>query len=167
VSTLDDAIGRLRSYVDHPGNWSALDSRRPRILALVDAVRDAAQPAAVAFARHPDAPASLARVTITHPCGCSMVGRVSQFGDPDVWRSMGWDVSELEAALVTVARALPVAFPIGARVRKVKGSSWQGRVVGHYSTTLTRAGVCVESEREPGSVQIYPVAAVERIEADQ
>lgn len=57
------------------------------------------------------------------------------------------------------------AFPIGARVRKVSGSSWQGIVVGHYSTALTPDGVCVESEREPGSVQIYPARALEAVES--
>ncbi|MBY4381854.1 DfrB family trimethoprim-resistant dihydrofolate reductase [Rhodococcus fascians] len=55
------------------------------------------------------------------------------------------------------------SYPIGTRVRKTKGASWQGIVVGHYSTTLTADGVCVESEREPGSVQIYPVAALEAV----
>lgn len=55
-------------------------------------------------------------------------------------------------------------FTIGDRVRKTKGSSWQGRVVGFYSTDLTPIGYCVESEREPGSVQIYPEAALEAID---
>ncbi len=52
---------------------------------------------------------------------------------------------------------------LGTRVRKIRGASWQGRVVGYYSTTLTPHGYCVESEREPGSVQIYPAAALEII----
>lgn len=52
-------------------------------------------------------------------------------------------------------------FQINQRVRKVKGASWQGRVVGFYSTTLTPIGYAVESEREPGSVQIYPENALE------
>ncbi|NLS19849.1 hypothetical protein HGP16_25250 [Rhizobium sp. P40RR-XXII] len=52
-------------------------------------------------------------------------------------------------------------FRIGDRVRKIKGSSWQGKVVGFYSTKLTPDGYCVESEREPGSVQIYPESALE------
>lgn len=50
---------------------------------------------------------------------------------------------------------------IGDRVRKKRGSSWQGIIVGSYSTMLTPVGWCVESEREPGSVQIYPEAALE------
>ena len=54
-------------------------------------------------------------------------------------------------------------FALGQRVRKVKGSSWQGRVVGVYSTELTPVGYAVESEREPGSVQIYPEAALEEV----
>lgn len=51
-------------------------------------------------------------------------------------------------------------FKLGDRVTKTKGSSWQGRVCGFYSTSLTPVGYCVESEREPGSVQIYPESAL-------
>lgn len=54
-------------------------------------------------------------------------------------------------------------FAIGQRVRKTKGSSWQGIIVGTYSTKLTPEGYAVESEREPGSVQIYPVGALELV----
>lgn len=54
-------------------------------------------------------------------------------------------------------------FSLGDRVRKTKGSSWQGVIVGTYSTTLTPEGYAVESEREPGSVQIYPVTALEKV----
>lgn len=50
---------------------------------------------------------------------------------------------------------------LGTRMRKKSGSSWQGKVVGYYSTELTPEGYCIESEREPGSVQIYPAAALE------
>lgn len=53
------------------------------------------------------------------------------------------------------------AWNLGVRVRKISGSSWQGKVVGYYSTELTPFGYCVESEREPGSVQIYPEKALE------
>ena len=52
------------------------------------------------------------------------------------------------------------------RVRKIKGSSWQGPIVGFYSTALTPRGYCVESEREPGSVQIYPESALELVPED-
>jgi hypothetical protein len=51
-------------------------------------------------------------------------------------------------------------FSLGQRVTKIKGSSWQGRVVGFYTTTMTPIGYAVESEREPGSVQIYPESAL-------
>lgn len=54
-------------------------------------------------------------------------------------------------------------FTLGMRVRKKKGSSWQGTICGTYSTFLTPEGYCVESEREPGSVQIYPKAALEPV----
>ncbi|MBM4592252.1 hypothetical protein LRM64_10115 [Prescottella equi] len=33
------AIARTRAYVDHPGNWSALDVRRTTILGLLDGGR--------------------------------------------------------------------------------------------------------------------------------
>ena len=52
-------------------------------------------------------------------------------------------------------------FPLKSRVTKTKGSSWTGHVVGFYSTELTPIGYAVESENEPGSVQIYPEAALE------
>lgn len=55
------------------------------------------------------------------------------------------------------------AFSLGDRVEKIKGSSWRGRVVGTYSTSLTPRGYAVESEREPGSVQIYPEAALRAV----
>lgn len=51
-------------------------------------------------------------------------------------------------------------FKFGDRVQKRTGSSWHGVVVGWYSTKLTPVGYAVESEREPGSVQIYPDAAL-------
>lgn len=54
-------------------------------------------------------------------------------------------------------------FKIGDRVRKISGSSWNGIIVGTYSTFLTPEGYCVESEREPGSVQVYPAHALERV----
>ena len=54
-------------------------------------------------------------------------------------------------------------FALGDAVEKTKGSSWHGKVVGWYSTALTSDGYCVESYREPGSVQIYPAAALRLI----
>jgi hypothetical protein len=51
-------------------------------------------------------------------------------------------------------------WPIGTEVVKTKGSSWRGRVVGYYSTDQTKEGYAVESEFEPGSVQIYPKSAL-------
>jgi dihydrofolate reductase (trimethoprim resistance protein) len=55
------------------------------------------------------------------------------------------------------------AFGLGDRVRKKSGAAWQGHIVGWYSTKLTPEGYAVESEAHPGSVQIYPVAALERV----
>jgi hypothetical protein len=73
-------------------------------------------------------------------------------------------VSELVARLDRLAeQPVPAgtgAFAFGDPVEKTKGSSWRGRVVGTYSTSLTPRGYAVESEREPGSVQIYPEEAL-------
>lgn len=55
------------------------------------------------------------------------------------------------------------AWPTGTRVMKCKGSCWQGRVVGFYSTDLTPQGYAVESDAHPGSVQIYPVEALRQV----
>jgi hypothetical protein len=55
-------------------------------------------------------------------------------------------------------------FAVGEYVTKVKGSRWEGKVVGFYSTELTPEGYCVESSVHKGSVQIYPGEALERIE---
>jgi dihydrofolate reductase (trimethoprim resistance protein) len=57
----------------------------------------------------------------------------------------------------------PTTFGLGDRVRKKSGAAWQGCIVGWYSTQLTPEGYAVESEAHPGSVQIYPVAALERV----
>jgi len=54
-------------------------------------------------------------------------------------------------------------FKRGDRVQKIKGSAWRGHVVGTYSTSLTPEGYNVESESEPGSVQLYPAAALETL----
>ncbi len=55
-------------------------------------------------------------------------------------------------------------FKRGDTVRKIKGSQWHGTVVGTYSTSLTPEGYAVESSTEKGSVQIYPAAALEKVE---
>lgn len=51
-------------------------------------------------------------------------------------------------------------FSRGDFVRKKSGSEWAGLIVGEYSTTLTPEGYAVESAWHPGSVQIYPAAAL-------
>lgn len=67
----------------------------------------------------------------------------------------------LEPSDAEVERSWPEGpFKFGDRVWKSKGSSWHGRVCGWYSTSLTPLGYNVESDREPGSVQIYPAAAL-------
>lgn len=48
-------------------------------------------------------------------------------------------------------------------VMKKSGSSWRGRVVGWYSSSLTPEGYAVESMYKTGSVQIYPAVALVRM----
>lgn len=67
-------------------------------------------------------------------------------------------IDALTAAGWTLAP--PGKFKRGDRVTKIGGSSWTGCVCGTYSTALTPEGYAVESENEPGSVQIYPAAAI-------
>ena len=55
-------------------------------------------------------------------------------------------------------------FNRGDLVRKKSGSEWSGPIVGEYSTSLTPEGYAVESDCHPGSVQIYPAAALELIQ---
>lgn len=52
-------------------------------------------------------------------------------------------------------------FRMGDYVKKTKGSSWEGTIVGFYRTALTPEGYAVESATERGSVQIYPASALE------
>ena len=76
------------------------------------------------------------------------------------------DQSSMEASSPAADQlALPfrATFGLGDRVRKKSGAAWQGQVVGWYCTKLTPEGYAVESESHPGSVQIYPVAALERV----
>lgn len=54
-------------------------------------------------------------------------------------------------------------FKLGDRVKKKSGSEWSGVIVGTYSTKLTPEGYAVESEAHAGSVQIYPVGALEKL----
>lgn len=51
-------------------------------------------------------------------------------------------------------------FSLGDQVQKKSGANWYGAIVGFYSTTLTPEGYCVESDCHPGSVKIYPAAAL-------
>jgi dihydrofolate reductase (trimethoprim resistance protein) len=51
-------------------------------------------------------------------------------------------------------------WSLGTVVTKKSGASWTGKVVGYYSTSLTPVGYAIESVNEPGSVQIYPAAAL-------
>ena len=72
-----------------------------------------------------------------------------------------------EAALDGEMKELELTAPFkrGERVTKKSGSSWTGRVVGFYSTELNPVGICVESETEKGSVQIYPAKALKSFDA--
>jgi dihydrofolate reductase (trimethoprim resistance protein) len=87
------------------------------------------------------------------------ISRLSQEGP-------GMDQSSKHISTSVAGQFAPpfrATFGLGDRVRKKSGAAWQGQVVGWYSTKLTPEGYAVESECHPGSVQIYPVAALERV----
>lgn len=72
-------------------------------------------------------------------------------------------IMALEAAEAYAVLEAPVEagdWSLGDRVEKKYGSNWRGKIVGFYSTKLTPVGYAVESENEPGSVQIYPKEAL-------
>ena len=54
-------------------------------------------------------------------------------------------------------------YSLGQKLRKKSGSEWSGTVVGFYSTELTPEGYAIESDKHKGTVQIYPLAALELI----
>ena len=94
----------------------------------------------------------------------------SRYGQPSISRhsqeGLGMDQSSNDVSTPVAGQfALPLraTFGLGDRVRKKSGAAWQGQVVGWYCTKLTPEGYAVESESHPGSVQIYPVAALERV----
>lgn len=80
-------------------------------------------------------------------------------GMPELCRWM----DDLRAALEGQPACGLATFALGDLVRKKSGSAWQGRVVGTYSTSLTQEGYAIESSAHPGSVQIYPVSALEKV----
>lgn len=63
--------------------------------------------------------------------------------------------------LVPYWPATHLTFQYGDRVKKRSGGSWRGTVCGWYRTRQSPEGYAVESQYEPGSVQIYPVTALE------
>lgn len=75
------------------------------------------------------------------------------------------EMEKLQEFMAVLQRA---KFAFGARVRKKKrkpeSSSWHGHVCGFYINPQTNEIGCnVESERETGSVQIYPESMLELI----
>ena len=75
-----------------------------------------------------------------------------------------WPAGEREAfRLGVLAATANATFQRGDIVRKKSGSEWEGAIVGTYSTTLTPEGYAVESSAHAGSVQIYPVGALELV----
>ncbi|MEZ2220715.1 hypothetical protein [Rhizobium sp. RCC_161_2] len=91
--------------------------------------------------------------------------------DQSLWRF--WNdkarqqVTEIAALRAENKRGFVPKFKLGERVSKTKGSSWNGPVVGFYSTSMTPCGYVIESDREPGSCQLYPEAALGRAVAPE
>lgn len=71
------------------------------------------------------------------------------------------EIESLRALLAGASMQPGAIWPLGAKVRKKRGSSWRGTVCGYYSTPHTPVGYCVDSAFEPGSVQVWPEVALE------
>jgi len=94
--------------------------------------------------------------------------RIRQYG-----YSMDHDLAKVESAEMKLSKILKAReilkndpiFSRGDKVRK-KGNKgqWHGVICGEYSTAITPEGYAVESVYEKGSVQIYPVNALEKWE---
>lgn len=157
ILTADEStakLARLRSdrlyVIGFNEGWEAAkaDEHDPRCIACDDLIEDGDQV-------YNDADGGLIHAVCCGPERASYTGPDGEplavgepIPEPWVWR---------------VATPEPEAerkFALGDRVVKTNGSSWNGCIVGFYSTVLTPIGYCVESEREPGSVQIYPEAAL-------
>lgn len=95
---------------------------------------------------------------------CIVVGALARFIEQIVEETYTMATEAERDRAAAQQRSKTGVFVLGDRVRKVKGASWQGFVVGFYSTSMTPIGYAVESEREAGSVQIYPESALERVE---
>lgn len=86
----------------------------------------------------------------------------------DLYKGQDWKAEKQAIAMMEYARMLKERLKpdekcicLGSVVRKKTGSQWSGKVVGFYRTELTPYGVCVESDVHKGSVQIYPLHALE------
>jgi hypothetical protein len=94
--------------------------------------------------------------------------KVDRGGDDQVMRNLSAAIKHTPCASgdFTIQRPRGFRFGLGEPVEKIKGSKWRGHVVGFYRGSLTPEGYAVESKHEPGNVQVYPVAALERRYAD-
>jgi dihydrofolate reductase (trimethoprim resistance protein) len=86
-------------------------------------------------------------------------GTTEMWGDAHSIERLYW-AGYHEGQLKSSWTTTHTTFQLGDAVEKIRGSSWHGRIVGWYSTDLTPEGYAVESDFEPGSVQIYPAAAL-------
>lgn len=96
------------------------------------------------------------RLRATPRCQCA--GSIDEFLNGKITDEAADEITRLTARVAELEGDRH--FPLGTRVTKIRGSSWTGLVVGYYSTSLNPDGICVESENEPGSVQVYPAAAL-------
>jgi len=105
----------------------------------------------------------------------AVVGDLAEFEDWLIGED-GWlidhpeehcnDIIEYVTTLLAAQRAKvckDFTYSLGQKLRKKSGSEWSGTVVGFYSTELTPEGYAIESDKHKGTVQIYPLAALELI----
>ncbi len=99
-------------------------------------------------------------IEVLHSCGVDTYPSKHGFSATQVSAT---SIPTLRAVLQILAGAKPATWPRGTIVRKKSGSEWEGAIVGTYSSSITPEGYAVESSTHKGSVQIYPVGALELV----
>lgn len=113
---------------------------------------------------HPKPESDLAKIIrkamrdAPHDCGCVGPRAGQKYCRCEIQSHL--TIAEAEEAIMALFTQAGARWRINDWVSKKSGSSWRGRVCGFYRTALTPVGYAIESHWEPGSVQIFPEAAL-------
>ena len=144
-------------FVNYPFDWNQI----PMYSSVIETAMDALRQSRLLVRRECDL--GIPSMVIASAMQLRYEKYIKSKVDEDLVKELSSKAGELLRIHTPVAEVAAVGnhkFKFGDLVKKVKGASWTGRVVGFYSTKLTPLGYAVESENEPGSVQIYPESAL-------